>query len=110
MEIKSEDGKVFQFPYVILFNQKVSIPTIGKSKVVSIKYDVKKQLSDEDIFNIKRQILCCPYVINPASLSVELFNNQQKKILSIKLLILNSIYIQSLKQHVDDICENLKVD
>jgi hypothetical protein len=110
MEIESEDGKIFQFPYITLFNQKVSIPSIGKSKVISIKYDVKDQLSDSEIFNIKKQILCCPYVINPSSLSVEMFNNNQKKILLIKLLVLNTIYVESLKAHVDVIFNTLKVD
>lgn len=110
MEIESEDGKVFQFPYISLFNQKVSIPTIGKSKFVAIKYNLKKQLSDEDIFNIKKQILCCPYVINPSGLSVEIINKEQKKILSIKLLVLNTLYVQSLNNHLDKICESLIVD
>ena len=107
MEVESEAGKIFQFPYVSLFTQKVSIPTIGKSMLINLKYELKNHLSEQDVFNLKKQILCSPYVINPSALSVEVYNLELKKMLSIKLLVLNSKYIDSLKSHVDTQCEKL---
>ena len=107
MEVESEAGKIFQFPYVSLFAQKVSIPTIGKSMLINLKYELKNHLSEQDVFNLKKQILCSPYVINPSALSVEVYNLELKKMLSIKLLVLNSKYIDSLKSHVDTQCEKL---
>ena len=107
MEVETEAGKIFQFPYVSLFAQKVSIPTVGKSLLVNFKYELENQLSEQDLFNLKKQILCSPYVINPSALSVEVYNSELKKMPSIKLLVLNSKYIDSLKSHVDAQCEKL---
>ena len=101
IEIENDQGRLFQYPYISLFTQKVSIPDNGKTQLLSFRFDAIDNLLDLDLTDLKRKLMCCPYVVQSGRLRIEIINENQKDVLFISLMVYNTKYSSVVRAYVD---------
>ena len=110
IEVKDENDEVFQFSYSLLSSNKISIPNSNQTKILSLNYVLEKALSKKELVDLKKKLLCIPYIIAPNRMNVQVINSGDNYLLVVKVFLPNVRYVTSVKKNIDNLCSSFELN
>ena len=107
IEVRSENDEVFQFSYSLLSLQKISIPNINKSKVLSLNYNLDKIPTNDQLKDFRRNLFSIPYIVAPDRSNIQIIDSNNKILLIVKVFLPSERYIELVQKNIDELSNSL---